>query len=303
MRKKLLLIPFIFVVLICISFLTIRAQNANKGLVVFPSNFDLSYASTPTTGKVTLLNNNDQPVTVHVDLRNFTANGEEGTVILTDTANSFSLASWISVTPSTVTLDAHKSQEFTFTITPPKNAEPGGHFGSIVFATIPNSNIKGTAGASISQEIASLILYRIPGNANENALMESFTTDKSFYETGPITLTARIRNTGSIHIAPIGQVIVKGMLGDKYILQFNPRNILPNAVRKIPVILPQKFLIGQYSATLLLSYGSKNEQLHGYVEFFAFPVRYALLAGIILLGIFLIRKRLLKAFKALITGK
>ncbi len=258
MRRKILFITLFVLVIGSISFFVIHAQNANKGLVVYPSNFDLTYANQPTNGKVTLLNNNDQTITVKVDVRNFTANGEEGSVELTDNANSFSLASWITVTPVTVTLAPHKSQDFTFTITPPKNAEPGGHFGSIVFATIPNSNIKGTAGASISQEIASLILYRIPGNANESAVLESFSTDKSFYELGPVTFTARVKNTGDIHIAPIGQIVVKGMFGDKYIVPFDPRNVLPNAVRKIPAVLPNKILIGQYTATLVAAYGSKN---------------------------------------------
>lgn len=287
-----------------ISIYSIYAQNAPAGLVVHPSNFDLIGATaTPTTQIVTLDNKTDQPQTIKVDVRNFTPNGEEGGVNLTNEDTNFSLAKWIKVSPVTTSIAAHSSSDFTFTITPPKNAEAGGHFGSIVFATVPNPNTKGNVGAALSQEVASLILFKIPGNVEERAVIESFATDKKFYEFGPVTFFDRVKNLGGVHILPVGQIIISGTFGDKYIVNIDPRNVLPNSIRKIPSTLSNTFLLGKYSARIVATYGTKNEQLDNSTEFYVFPVRYGVGVGLILIILFLLRKRLKKALKALAIGK
>jgi hypothetical protein len=302
--RRLLLFGLFFVVFLGISIYGIRlyAQDRLPALVVHPSNFDLTYQGAPTTQTVTLDNTTDQPLTIQAVLRNFTANGEEGAVSLTNEDTGYSLAKWIQVTPNTVTIPAHMSQDFTFSITPPANAEPGGHYGSIVFSTIPGQTNKGT-GASVSEQVASLILYRIPGNTDDNANVESFTTDKNFYEFGPVTFDLRVQNLGQVHIQPLGQVIVTGTFGDKYILNIQPYNVLPTAIRRIPIIFSKKLLFGKYTAHLVAAYGSTNKQLTADTEFYAFPVEYGIIVLVIIVFLFLIRKRLGKAFKAILTGK
>ena len=287
-----------------VSIYSIYAQNAPAGLVVHPSNFDLiGSANTPVTQTVTLDNKTDKQQEIRVDLRNFTPSGEEGAVSLTNEDTNYSLAKWIKVTPSKVTIPAHSSSDFSFTVTPPTNAEAGGHFGSIVFATIPNANVKGNVGAALSQEVASLVLFKIPGNVEERAVVESFTTDRNFYEFGPVTFVNRVRNLGGVHIQPVGQIVVKGTFGDSYIVNVDPRNVLPNSIRKIPSILPHTLLLGKYTVHLIATYGTKNEQLDNSTEFYAFPVRYGIGIAVILIILFLMRKRLKKSFKALLTGK
>ncbi len=48
---------------------------------------------------------------------------------------TFSLEKWISFSTSAVTLNPNESQAFNFNITVPANAEPGGHYGGILFST------------------------------------------------------------------------------------------------------------------------------------------------------------------------
>lgn len=290
------------VCLVVIGF-SIHAQKENTGLTVHPSNFDLSAKPGTTVPKEIFVDNHsNQAVAITVNLKNFTAQGEEGSVNLTDQDNSYALAKWITVTPSTATIPAHGSQKFTFTINIPVTAEAGGHFGSIVFATVPPKDVKGS-GAILSQQIASLILMRIPGNVNEQAEVVSLTTDKPFYEFGPVNFDMRVKNNGNIHIQPFGSLQVKNMLGQTVDVPIEPRNILPGAIRKIPATLSNKFLLGKYTVSVTASYGSKNQPLVGYVTFYAFPVRYGAIAFIVLLILFLLRKRLGKAIKMLVTGK
>ncbi len=281
----------------------IQAQQTNQGLTLHPSNFDLSLTQGQTySNSIYLDNHMDISIPVAVSAENFTAEGEEGGINLTTDTTAFSLAQWVHISPTMATIPPHGTQKFTYTITPPSNAEAGGHFGSLVFKTVPPSNLHST-GAALSQELASLILVRLPGDVTESAVVESLTTDKKFYEFGPVQFTLRIRNTGGVHIAPFGSVSVTDMFGNTYDAPIQTANVLPNSIRRISATLPNKFLIGPYTAHVVASYGSKNMPLYGSVEFYAFPVRYGIVILIVGVLLLLLRKRLAKAVRALVTGK
>ena len=300
--KQIIGIALVFFILIGVFFVS-KAQQTTNSLQVHPSNFDLTIQpGQPTTEIIYLENRTDQNVPIKVDLRNFTALGEEGSVNLTTENTTYSLAAWMNVSPATNTISPHATGKFTVTIKPPFNAEPGGHFGSVVFATMPPKDLKKT-GALLSQEIASLFLVRIPGNTEEKAVIESFDTDKQFYEFGPVNFLIRVRNEGQVHIQPAGSIIIKGTFGDHYEVPLDRYNILPNSIRRIPAVLHNHILIGKYTATLIAAYGTKNEQLIDGIIFYAFPWRYGLIVFGILIFLLIIRKRLWKAMKTLATGK
>jgi hypothetical protein len=298
---------FVFVVsallLSAVVYSSISAQKTTGGMAVHPSNFDIiAQPNQVTRETITVDNLTSQPIQIQVYLRNFTAQGEEGSVTLTKEDTTYSLAKWIKVTPETAAIKAHGNQDFTFTIDAPKNAEPGGHFGSIVFATVPPKNMKGT-GAALSQEVASLVLFKIPGDVKEQASLESFSADKDFYEFGPVTFGARVKNEGGVHISPAGSIVIKGWFGQKYIIPLEMRNVLPDSVRKIPATLKNKLLIGNFNATLIATYGTKGQQLNAATQFFAFPVRYGIVVLIVIIILILARKRISKSLKMLLTGK
>jgi hypothetical protein len=308
LRSILVLPVIILAVFGFASIKTIFAQkSSNIGMIVHPSNFDLSESPGKTiTDTITLDNLQSQPIKVKVVLRNFVAQGEEGSVNLTTDDTTYSLAKWIKVEPTTVDIQAHESSTFTFSITVPENAEPGGHFGSIVFTTVPPP-IKGT-GAVLSLEVASLIALEIPGNAKEKAVVESFTTDRKFYEFGPVKFVTRVNNQGNRHIVVNGSIVAKGMFGQKYVIPLHPpENILPGATRRITSILKNKLLVGPFTAKIIATYGTKGEQLNAGVEFSAFPIRYAVVVLIVLILLLLARKRIAAiikiSFRILFTGK
>jgi hypothetical protein len=309
--RHILILPGIILLLAVFGFASFKTafaqKSSNVGMIVHPSNFDLAESPGKTiTDTITLDNLQSQPIKVKVVLRNFVAQGEEGSVNLTTDDTTYSLAKWIKVDPMTVEIKPHESSIFTFSIAVPENAEPGGHFGSIVFTTVP-PEIKGT-GAVLSLEVASLLSLEVPGEAKEKAVIQSFTTDKSFYEFGPAKFITRISNQGKRHIVVNGSVVIKGMFGQSYVVPLHPpENILPGATRKITTILNNKLLVGPFTAKFIATYGTKGEQLNAGVEFTAFPIRYAVIALVALILLLLARKRIaaiLKiSFKILFTGK
>lgn len=277
-----------------------HAQQVVNSLSVVPPSFEVSTKRGEVINKTIRIDNlADKPVQVTVDKRNFTAQGEEGDVNLTHEESSFSLASWIEVTPSKATIPAKSSQTFQYSIRVPTDAEPGGHFGSIIFATIPDKNLTQT-GASFSQEVGSLILAEVAGDVKESAQIESFYAERNFYEAGPVQFIGRIKNLGNVHIKPKGFIEITDLLGRKTRVPFEERNVLPDAIRKMTGRWDQNFLIGRYTATLFLTYGTGNQRMIASAQFYAFPVKYGLIVLGILVVLWLIRKRLMLAAKVLV---
>jgi len=154
----------------------------------------------------------------------------------------------------------------------------------------------------------SLILLKVAGETTEAAGIESFLAEKSFWEYGPADFVIRIKNNGNVHVKPKGTIAIANIFG-KEVAKFpiNPRNVLPGAIRKIPVVWHQKSLIGKYTATISLVYGTQNQILTASTNFFGFPYKIggAILLGLIILVVSLYkgRKRVGLALKVLFSGK
>lgn len=312
MSKKIVFssIALIFASVAVIFQSQIQGQEApsTNGLAVSPPTFEISGNPGNTiTNTVRLENMKATPVRLAVDKRNFSAIGEEGAIGLTDETGTFSLASWISVDPADVVIAPKSTKTFTFTIKIPLNAEPGGHFGSLVFRSVPDDNLVGS-GATVAQEIGSLILLRLSGATTESAQVESFATTQSFYEYGPVTFETRVKNLGNVHTKPSGNVTITNLLGQNVgTVKMEGKNVLPGAIRKIDGTWDTKWRFGQYTATSVLIYGVNNTQLANVTTFIVFPYRVTIVALIVFSILFYMiyrsRKRLSMAWKILTSGK
>ncbi len=301
-----LLLPFTFYLASLVL-----AQSANStpstGLAVTPPTFELNgNPGDNIKNTVRLDNMHPYPVEIAVDLRNFTAVGEDGAVGITEEQNNFSLASWIEITPKTITLAPKTSQYFTFNIKVPLQAEPGGHFGSLIFRTIPTEKLEGS-GASLAQEIGALVLLRIAGETVEQANIESFNPVKSLFEKGPVGFEIRVRNQGNVHTKPSGTIIITNMLGSQVAsVVVEPKNILPAATRKLEAVWDTKWRLGRYSATYTAVLSDQTTR-SATTTFTVLPYRAIGVALIIVIILIIIlkkyQKRLSLAWKILRSGK
>ncbi len=279
------------------------------GLALSPPTFELS--ANPgdiLENTIKVENMTAEPLRLAVDRRNFMAIGEEGSVGLTEEQTSYSLASWISVSPPEAEIPAKSTKIFSYRIDVPLNAEPGGHFGSVVFRTA--SSVPSQSGAALVQELGALILLRISGTSKELANIVGFSAGKMFWEYGPVEFDLRIKNEGSVHIKPQGTITITNFLGKKIgsgVVELEPKNVLPGAVRKSTAQWNRKWLFGKYTAVVSLTYGTKPEILTASTTFVGFPYRVGgvVLAVllVILLFLFKARKRLRVALRILLKGK
>lgn len=261
--------------------------------------------STRRTIKVTNLTN-DQ-MTLLIGKANFVSKGEEGEVELIDGADPlYSLSPYFSISQPTLTIAPRSTAEMQYSLSVPKDAEPGGRYGSITFNTIAAKLPTGQSGAAVKQQLAALVFLRINGPANEQLKIASFAPDKSFYEYGPINFTARIHNVGNVHEKPSGTIVIKNMLGfTTATINVDPKQVIPQAIRRMPATLNKRLLFGNYTATLTLHNGTV-QTLTATTKFSVIPYRLLaviLIIAIVVLFVFLkIRKRLRRAWRIL-AGK
>jgi hypothetical protein len=302
---------FLFIFIFILGFNTTHIVNAQtRGITVIPPKFELfSVPGDTLTERIRLKNESSFPITVSVVIEDFTSAGEEGEVALEEESSntSFSLAKWVEPSSKDIVLQPNEETNVSFDINVPRDAEPGGHYASILFAS-GGEAVPGAA--AVTQRVGALILLRVSGNVEEKGIIETFETP-NYLQNGPVVFTLRVLNEGNVHIQPKGTIVVTNLLNQKVAeLPLEGNNVLPGAVRKMETSWDKSNLLGVYTATLVATYGQQNLPLTAATRFtVASPIAAgALVIGIIALFIFVVslftgRKRLSKAMRVLTTGK
>ncbi|MDX1765881.1 MAG: hypothetical protein R3313_02920 [Candidatus Saccharimonadales bacterium] len=283
----------VLVLLIGVGFAQTQAQEDQITISVQPTVFEIpSNPGDVIQESFKIVNGTDRDVFYTATPKNFTARGEEGSVDLTEDETGFSLASWITVTPEAVSVPARGSQVFDFTINVPPDAEPGGHFGSVIVQT-DTIGLDGS-GAQVAQEAGPLILVSVSGDIFEDAQIVDFAAQKSFWESGPVILETRVQNNGNVHFKPSGTIAIKNMFGgDVTTLNLEEKNVLPEAIRKVSNSWDPGFTVGRFTADLSVVYGANDTIITSSTSFIIFPYKIIIPAilGVILLLFVLIRYR------------
>ena len=310
-----------------------KAQEVTK-LSVSPVSFDFGVNPGATeTNVIKVTNSSDSELTLEAKVENIMGADENGRVQLTEKETEFSLSSWVTVTPSRFTLKPREVRTISFSIKVPAKAEPGGHYGSVLIGTVASAS--DTTGSSIVQQVGSLLLVRVAGEARERGSISRFepktysgtweevkSSDNSttflvpksedvakgkvasYFSNGPIVFQLTFKNDGNVHFQPQGFVRITNIFGKAVAqLPIYPRNIFPGVERDNAVIWSQERMWGgYYKAEVVGLYGQKNQVLSATTTFWAFPMTAAITIGSLLVLIVLLRKRLAKVIRVLIKG-
>jgi len=303
-----LLLTFVFISLFAVFARPAQAQVL--GINIIPPRFELfANPGDVITETIRVRNDSDAPQSFGILIEDFSSAGEEGQVVLEEgeTDVAYSLRQWID--PSTTVLVIQPDQEvtFPFTITVPKEAEPGGHYASVLFQAggEPQEGV-----TNVQHRVGSLILLRVSGNVVEDAEVSSFEAP-AYSKKGPVTFELRVKNNGTTHIRPNGTIIITNMFGKKVDeIPLNGFNVFPGVIRKMSTQWEKENLIGHFTATLVATYGQQNLPLTAATKFTVVSplVAVLLVVGTLAGAIFIIslitgRSRVLRALKILTTGK
>jgi hypothetical protein len=234
----------IFVTIGIIFILQTKAQS--EGITISPLTFELT--AKPGEAIVSMIkvyNPSDNVISIKMSAEDFRATGESGQVIAEPQEDlTYSLKRWVKIEPTEFTLKSKEQRFVNFTINVPKNAEPGGKYGSILATT----NVSGVGYA-----VGSLILLTVSGEIKESLILKEFSVSES---PESVSFKVRLENNGTVHLRPQGVIVIENCQGKKIEdLEVPATNILPGAIRETDVSWIKKSTSDCYNAYLLGTYG------------------------------------------------
>ncbi len=277
--------------------------------------------------KITLINEGKTPEIFYSSFENFTAEGETGNPTWSTPTDD--LGTWMNST-DTVSLLPGEQKNVPFTISIPKNAEPGGHFAGIFWGTTPKLQAGGQV--AIGAKTGVLVLLSVSGPTSEKGGILSFGTkdQQAFYKALPIDFSYRFQNNGSDRIKPTGSVVISNTIGfTSATLPANPieGNILPQSVRRLEtswngsdIINPadsetprnfieqtkyewSNFAFGHYTAHMHLTYGKSEQVADSSYAFWVFPWELTIVCIVFVILAYILIHGGLRKYNAWVIGR
>lgn len=272
----------------------------------------------PSSIPLRLQNKGKKEERFRVQVMKFKAFGETGTPLILDGEPGDDFLSWVSFSEQEFSVSPNEWKTITATFSPPESAAFGYYYA--LFFSRAGDPLRGKEGeTSLSGGSVVLVLLeaKVP-NAKREATVVEFHPDRKWYEFLPSTFSIRVKNSGTVHVAPRGNIFVSRPGNDPIsILTVNGErgNILPdsfrifestwedgfpvyrketqhdrevrdadqNVVRKLYWDFSQlsKFRWGKYKAKLLLVYddGMRDVPLEATTEFWVLPWKIFVAAG------------------------
>ena len=302
---KLIALGF-FAVLAVVAASSVASAQQGTGLRVSPPRFEIQGDPGQVIAQEIVVSNQGQsPLPITMTAAGFGAAGTTGNPQLDETITT-GVVAWTSISPKNFVLPAGESQTVTYIIEIPENAPPGGHYLTIL-AAISSGSSEGGTGITVGQRVGSLVLLSVSGDVVEKLEVSQFSAP-SLAAKGPIDLSLLVKNSGNVHLRPIGKITIKSMLGgDPVELIIEPQNVLPNSEREFKATWDVGWKIGRYTAEYSALYGDSNAEVVRTASIIIFPWPIFLPIFVVFFGfaflIFLARKRLARTFRVLIKGE
>lgn len=243
-------------------------------------------------------NISEQAVSVITSAQDFILAPDGATPISIDdsVSNRWSLASWLTITPTEHRIPAKDTIGITVLIEVPEDALPGGHYAMVLhepgsgtqnnaFSVDPTTN---ESGAAINQRVGTLLYVIVDGPINEEAYIRDFSFPR-FSEYGPVPFDFFVENNSDVHITPQMSVEIFNIFNQKIeTIAIEPKNIFPLTSRDFDGQWDRVWGWGLYKAKLTMSYGSSGAIVVANSSFWLIPITVIIAACILLLSVILI---------------
>lgn len=242
--------------------------------------------------RITLTNTSDQPLPVDISIQDFVPNEHgDGASFLESGQQSdprFSIAEWITIVkqPQFI-IEPRQQTTVEFTIEPPAEAEPGTHYGGILFSYRHRS--VEDASVTVTQKAGTLVLANL-GVAHQLGSITNFHAQPSL-DFGEVKFLLSFYNQGNVHVKPKGELQIENMLGRQVgsvLINKDAAIVLPEAQRSFEGSWKPGWRFGRYTAQAVMYYGNPKLEARAVVHFWIIPwqhiVMVALVAVLVLFG-------------------
>ncbi len=257
--------------------------------------------------EITIENLTDSPLPLKTNLNDFQTTGEEGGYIFED-SKSNPLLSWIKLSNTDFILEADQKKTILLTITTPNTVPLGGYYGMLFFEPVLQTTDANSS--RVASKIGVLLLANIGvGDKNaKKAEVPTFTTG-FFHQESKIPILLRVKNI-SLHYFTAKPILTVSPLlsfskADQKPIYLEEKIVFQGKIRRweqmidLPDLKPNI-----YKAHMAVSSGN-GEHIDADRYFVILPFGKPILVILsVVIVLFLIRKRkrLKKAFRALLTA-
>lgn len=169
-----------------------------------------------------------------------------------------SILDWMTFSdPKDGTLAAGEAKNVNFTVSIPNGAEPGGHYAA-VFVKQLNKEVGGQTQIAVSSRVGALILTSVPGETVKSAEISDFNPPKFLWK-GPLPLSFKVKNTGTVHYDSSAKIKIEPLLGNDVTIDAGTHTIIPDNLRKYETTWNKKYPFGYYKLTSIALDGDGNE--------------------------------------------
>ncbi len=162
-------------------------------LLISPTRLIIGQNDLNKVQKFQVVNRGQLPAPVTVQKRNFLGSAD-GSLNYQDSA-PYAASTWVTVTPMSFIVAPGATQVVTATIKTPAKPDFGDHQVAVVFL-VPAG--KTSANIKINRGIATPMYITVPGPTSNTASITDLSAP-GFAQGGPVTLTAKVHNTGTVH--------------------------------------------------------------------------------------------------------
>lgn len=212
--------------------------KAADGFNIITSPLPLKLSTAPgktVEAELRMKNQGTDPERIKVGLMRFAASGDTGEPDLFDLTPKDTYASWVHFSPTEFTAEPGVWKTVKMTINVPPDASLG-YYLAVTFSRA--SQTKDPKATSVRGAVATLVLLDArTGDEKRQLKLVSLSATHGLYEYLPAEFKIKIRNTGNIYLAPVGNIFIQR--GGKTIdtLNFNAAggSVLPDSNRLFTV--------------------------------------------------------------------
>ncbi|MFA5831575.1 MAG: hypothetical protein WC878_07145 [Candidatus Paceibacterota bacterium] len=187
----------------------------------------------------------------------------------------FEMSSWVKISNPIVTVGPKETVDIPFIVSVPKDATPGGHFGTIFLST--DGKKPENIGATVGYQVGALLSYQISGDVIEIAEIREFTSDKTMYGDTKVVFNVKVKNTGNSLARPRGMIEILDMFGKNVTtvkLNDSGAAVFPKSEREFTVTWQDdKMHLGKYTAIASMTYGfDVRHTMFSQIGFYIMPM-------------------------------
>ena len=285
---------------------TISNLGNIKDFVVGPTKVEIEIGPGKTAiSNIYVTNRLGRTATFEIELEDVkgSRNPEETVVLLGDDRGPYSLKDLLSVSERSFVLKNGERATIPVSIRIPRDAEPGGRYGSVVLSALPEPAARGAGGvaggSALVTRIGALFFVTVPGDVKKDGALTDFSVrGGSFLTSGPVVFRMLFENNGSAYLNPYGEIRIRNMFGtDVGALKIDPWYSLPDSLRLREVTWGRELLLGRYTAHASINRGYDDIIDEKTIAFWVIPVKVIVLGFIAIIVIVLLVRWVLSNFK------